>query len=1151
MPEQMMNTLGAPPPQISEVDFYKCPTILSRLILNQKYGSAIKRLQRFPEEAATWVSSKRNPFLGRAISLAPNSHKVNGVRRFNSSRYNLPRVSSRNLEYSVRQLPIHVACANLLRAKEDEHLRNSLESLIVKLVVAYPNSCHEVDHEGKLPLHEALWQDAKVHTIAMMLIAAPLTLHARDKYGRAPLDLNRFRDGTNKEQINTMLLRGTHFWEQSRRTAVAKMEERRVTTEAQKSDEAGPKILAEPGQGPQKEPEKLPEKVQVTTWLKLERRAIHLEQLLAGMYEKNYELGEMVEELCEQKIELQKENDTLQESAPRNIVNIKEENEALKTHVDTLEEALAEMKEESSSHNEDTVQAYEDKNAVLRAEVDELTSRNRTYQVEVERLELLVESFRRRLDDTEGNTSISMAIQSIPEDKSTSQTDEQTVSLQEFDDLFGAIEEKSHYATERYLARKVRRLQDEIDESDQNGKVQLSLFQQENARLMRENEALMARLAALTAGQKNGQQSATKIGQHKDANRTLGPRENSVSSFASDNLEEIFREAAAMYGGSSGSLSTTDVVKSSTTENRSPGRDQRDVSSATAVKGSSVTSAPLSVPSFCSPDLLIAAKKIYGKSWSPPLDSALRAASLSTFSTTPDRFLAEAQQLYGNPIPSEVEAAIRKAAARGSDEPMGRADQTMPLTRATSQPSRSTSLSSVSQLSVEREVENIIEEAERMHGDRIPVELTIAFQAASVAHFQRKALLSEYRNQTPEEDFEIVFAEAQTIFGKAIPANLAFAIRKASLSSMASGILRSSSAASKVSGQSSVSDITIDDDIENLLDEAERMIGRKIPNDLAAAFRTASIASLSKSAPLKSVKERQPAKHDFEAVLNDTQTLYGKPIPRQLSFALRQASLSSASFSFLSSDFSDLCDSSDVHEPSVGEEPVETKPESSTRRALVEQKGSQVDSLVERKNSVKVKHSLKGGEEGSSRGLEVASRPPGEIAVGDLETDVNDSHSLFSQDDDLDSVLAEAELLAGKKLSPELVAAWNNIAIPSQYSSLATTEFGGSRQPSYRSNHETFSTQQSFQLSVATDVDDVVGLVTDDLEAIFSEAARMYSHPQPRQVIPGVQPDVSRPGAQMKKKSSLSSMSRRSASSRTDHLDHLYTEAATARKNSE
>jgi hypothetical protein len=40
----------------------------------------------------------------------------------------------------------------------------------------------------------------------MMLIASPLTLHARGKYGRTPLDLNRFRGGNKKDQIKAMLL---------------------------------------------------------------------------------------------------------------------------------------------------------------------------------------------------------------------------------------------------------------------------------------------------------------------------------------------------------------------------------------------------------------------------------------------------------------------------------------------------------------------------------------------------------------------------------------------------------------------------------------------------------------------------------------------------------------------------------------------------------------------------------------------------------------------------------------------------------------------------------------------------------------------------------------------------------------------------------
>ena len=208
-----------------EVDFYKNPTILSRLVLNQKYASAISRLQRFPEEASTWVCSKRNPYRGRSISLAPGRKAGRGLERFSSSRFDLPKPSSpQSLEYSIRQLPIHVACANLLRTKDDLALRADLERLIHSLVITYPNACTQADHEGKLPLHEALWHAAKPETISILLMAAPLILHVRDNHGRNPLDLNRFRRGENMEQINQMLLRGTHFWEQARATAIFKME---------------------------------------------------------------------------------------------------------------------------------------------------------------------------------------------------------------------------------------------------------------------------------------------------------------------------------------------------------------------------------------------------------------------------------------------------------------------------------------------------------------------------------------------------------------------------------------------------------------------------------------------------------------------------------------------------------------------------------------------------------------------------------------------------------------------------------------------------------------------------------------------------------------------------------------------------------------
>ena len=63
-----------------EVDFYRNPTVLGRCIVNQKYGNAVKRALQQPEEAKIWLCSKRN---------------TDGD------------------QYTIRQLPIHIACANL------------------------------------------------------------------------------------------------------------------------------------------------------------------------------------------------------------------------------------------------------------------------------------------------------------------------------------------------------------------------------------------------------------------------------------------------------------------------------------------------------------------------------------------------------------------------------------------------------------------------------------------------------------------------------------------------------------------------------------------------------------------------------------------------------------------------------------------------------------------------------------------------------------------------------------------------------------------------------------------------------------------------------------------------------------------------------
>jgi hypothetical protein len=204
-----------------------------------------------------------------------NNSNNNNSNNSNSNREESPRATSHKTTtttttsptpppsyyYSLRQLPIHVACSNLFR-HVDARLREQLEKLITHLVVVHPEGCLQVDHEGRLPLHEAIWHNCTAATVSILLMAAPATIHARDKYGKSPLELNLNRcaaitnfvgnsnsggSGSDHEptipstgttagnmalslqqlqeqrRIHDLLQKGVQFWEHARQEAMLRM----------------------------------------------------------------------------------------------------------------------------------------------------------------------------------------------------------------------------------------------------------------------------------------------------------------------------------------------------------------------------------------------------------------------------------------------------------------------------------------------------------------------------------------------------------------------------------------------------------------------------------------------------------------------------------------------------------------------------------------------------------------------------------------------------------------------------------------------------------------------------------------------------------------------------------------------------------------
>jgi len=292
-----------------ETDFYQHPTILSRMILFGKYASANQRCRDHPSEASVWVCSKR-----KARQVAPLSNI------FKSPQQQQQQQQNQSSSFSLRQLPIHIACT-ALAFTHDNLLRTQLQQLIVRLVVTYPDGCSTVDHGGRLPLHEAIWSNASPETISMILMAAPESIeyhktHPTGATAKSPVELNERRTGQHKAEIQDMLKLGVQYWDNARKEAKLRLKmavipasgasvtSTSVMNTSQADDEtimtadtANINAAPVPGKTKAKVEPFEPEEVTPLAWEQLERRVLLLERLLAEMYETNYDLAGVVKEL--------------------------------------------------------------------------------------------------------------------------------------------------------------------------------------------------------------------------------------------------------------------------------------------------------------------------------------------------------------------------------------------------------------------------------------------------------------------------------------------------------------------------------------------------------------------------------------------------------------------------------------------------------------------------------------------------------------------------------------------------------------------------------------------------------------------------------------------------------------------------------------
>lgn len=255
--------------RLREVDFYRNPTVLGRCIVNQKYGNALKRALQKPEEANIWMCSKRNT----------------------------------QSTYSIRQLPIHIACANLMFTYDERQTR-LLNELIVTLVLSYPEGAHMSDHRDRLPVLDAIWHGVDPQTLAIFFVAKPEALRVRDKKGRSLSDLNRYRNGLNKVEVQKVLDKGVSYWQTAREEVLLRLKIGQISVpENGDASVASNEVLAssQPGDDSVVDEDKNvvaktgTDEVVALSWDQLEKRSIAAEMILAEVNERNYDLSRRVE----------------------------------------------------------------------------------------------------------------------------------------------------------------------------------------------------------------------------------------------------------------------------------------------------------------------------------------------------------------------------------------------------------------------------------------------------------------------------------------------------------------------------------------------------------------------------------------------------------------------------------------------------------------------------------------------------------------------------------------------------------------------------------------------------------------------------------------------------------------------------------------
>lgn len=228
-------------------------TLLCKLIFNQKYDEAVRRLCENPEESSTWMSFQIDDDCCENSTVYDENSKTDLQRKSDMLKRRLQKLSSPR-RCAFKQLPIHMACHNLsflaatdLKSPKTPGFsqKTSLEKLIIHLALTYPTGCTMSDHYGRYPLHQVLGDSrcrngnilVSKETLSILLMAAPQIANYPDRFGRLPIDIVggtlRGEKATEESQssdddendfdtdtVFDMLNRGPDFWHLARQEAM-------------------------------------------------------------------------------------------------------------------------------------------------------------------------------------------------------------------------------------------------------------------------------------------------------------------------------------------------------------------------------------------------------------------------------------------------------------------------------------------------------------------------------------------------------------------------------------------------------------------------------------------------------------------------------------------------------------------------------------------------------------------------------------------------------------------------------------------------------------------------------------------------------------------------------------------------------------------